>query len=123
MSGLLMFCFGVPNDQHNRDGGERMLLRRSLTGILPDEMRGNSVRGRQAADVALRLLDYREEMEEELAALASHRAVAAYVDVSALRRAWQDLQAAVTPHTSQSAASLLLRGVMVGRFIMRLSEG
>jgi asparagine synthase (glutamine-hydrolysing) len=119
---LITFCLGVPDDQYNRDGGERMLLRRSLAGVLPEEVRVNCVRGRQAADAALRLLDYREEMEEALAALASRREVAAYVDVSALRGAWQDLQAAVTPRTSQGAASLLLRGVMAGCFLVGLAD-
>jgi len=121
---LITFCLGVPDDQYSRDsGGERMLLRRSLAGVLPNEVIGNTVRGRQAADVALRLLDYREEMEEELVALASHGTAAAYVDVNALRRAWQGLQTSVTPRTSQRAASLLLRGVMAGRFVAGLTEG
>ena len=62
-------------------------------------------------------------MEEELVALASHATASAYVDVNVLRKAWQDLQAAVTPRTSQKAASLLLRGVMAGRFVMELTEG
>jgi len=121
---LITFCLGVPDDQYSRDsGGERMLLRRSLTGVLPKEVIGNTVRGKQAADVALRLLDYREQMEEELVTLASHGTASAYVDVNVLRRAWQDLQAAVTPRTSQKAASLLLRGVMAGRFVAGLTEG
>ena len=120
---LIMFCLGVPDEQHSRDGGERMLLRRSLAGILPAELLRNHVRGKQAADVALRLLDHRGDMEEELAALSSHKPVAAFLDVSAMRGAWQDLQAAVTLRTSQRAASLLLRGVMAGRFIMELTDG
>lgn len=120
---LITFCLGVPDDQHNRNGGERMLLRRSLAGVLPEEVWGNSIRGRQAADAAFRLLDCRDEMENDLAALASHRVVAAYVDVNALRGTWKDLQAAVTPRTSQRAASLLLRGVMAGRFVAGLTDG
>jgi len=119
---LLMFCLGVPDEQHSRDGGERMLLRRSMTGVLPEEVRWNSVRGKQAADVGRRLLDHREEMEEELRSLASHGAVAAYLDCRALREAWQALITEITPHTNRQAASLLLRGIMAGRFIMGLSN-
>jgi asparagine synthase (glutamine-hydrolysing) len=120
---FLTFCFGVPDELHNLDGGERTLLRRSLARVLPREVCWNSIRGRQAADVALRLLDYREGMEAELTALESHGAVAAYLEVGALRYAWQNLQAAVLPRTSLMAAALLLRGVMAGRFIAGLIDG
>lgn len=120
---LLMYCFGLPDDQHSRDGGERMVVRRSMAGILPEELRWSRVRGKQAADVGLRLLDHRDEMEADLRSLASCGAIAAYVDCGALRRAWRDLQAAVTPRTSQRAASLLLRGIMAGQFIKDLASG
>ncbi|MCX5784504.1 MAG: asparagine synthase-related protein [Elusimicrobia bacterium] len=114
---LLMFCLGVPEEKHSSGGGERMLLRRAMCA-LPDEVRWNTARGKQAADVGRRLLDHREEMEEELQALASHRSVPAYVDCGSLQSAWKELQTEVTPHTNHRAASLLLRGVMAGRFIM-----
>jgi asparagine synthase (glutamine-hydrolysing) len=118
---LLEFCFGVPEEQHSCAGGERMLVRRSLGGILPEEMRWNVIRGKQAADVGRRLLDYRDEMEEELKLLESHAAVAVYLDCRALRKAWQSLSAEITPRTNQQAASLLLRGIMAGHFVMNLT--
>ncbi len=119
---LLTFCFGIPEEQYVRDGGERMVARRATAGILPDEVRGNAVRGKQAADVGLRLLDHRDEMEEELRSLASHGTVISYIDVIAMQKAWQSLLRSVTPETNRRAASLLLRGVMAGRFIMDLSN-
>ncbi|WP_028320830.1 asparagine synthase-related protein [Desulfatiglans anilini] len=120
---LITFCLGIPDDQYSRDGGERMLLRRSMRGILSQELIENTVRGRQAADVPLRLLDHREEMEGELAALASHDAVGAYLDVNALRAAWRSLQAGgAAAQASQRSAFLLLRGVMAGRFVTGLTD-
>jgi asparagine synthase (glutamine-hydrolysing) len=120
--GLLMFCFGIPDEQYVRDGGERMVVRRATAGVLPEEVRWNTIRGKQAADVGLRLLDHKEEMEEELRSLASCGMVSAYVDVNTLRRAWQSLRTEVNPETNRKAASLLLRGVMAGRFVMGLSN-
>ena len=98
-----------------------MLVRRSMAGILPEEVRWNVIRGKQAADVGRRLLDYRDEMEEELRLLESHAAVAVYLDCRALRRVWHSLSAGITPRTNRQAASLLMRGVMAGRFVMNLS--
>ena len=117
---LLEYCFGVPNELHTRNGGERMLVRQAMDGLLPPEVQWNTVRGRQAADVALRLLNYRDEMETALSGLESAPIVAEYLDLTVLRSAWQALQAKVTPQTAQQATTLLLRGVMAGLFLRQL---
>ncbi len=119
---LIRYCFGLPEELPNRDGGERMVLRRSLAGILPEDVRVSAVRGKQAADLALRLLAHRDEMEDELQMLESREAVAARVDCRVLRRVWRDLGEKATPRASGRAASALLRGIMAGRFIMDSME-
>jgi asparagine synthase (glutamine-hydrolysing) len=91
-----------------------------MEGLLPPEVQWNTIRGRQAADVALRLLDHRDEMEATLRGLESTPAVAEYLDLTALRAAWQALQAQVTPQTAAKAMTLLLRGVMAGLFLQLL---
>jgi asparagine synthase (glutamine-hydrolysing) len=116
---LLEYCFGVPDEIHATNGGERMLMRQAMEGLLPPEVQWNTVRGRQAADVALRLLDHRGEMEETLRRLESAPAVAEYLDLSALRSTWMALQAQITLQTAQNATKLLLRGVMAGEFLKR----
>lgn len=118
---LLEFCFGIPDDQFTYGGGERMVLRRSLADQLPEAIRWNTVRGRQAADLGLRLLDHRTAMDETLRHLAGQAAVRAYLDTDALQAVWQDLQRRVTPKTNRRAASLLLRGIMAGLWILSLS--
>jgi asparagine synthase (glutamine-hydrolysing) len=117
---LLEFCFGVPDEVHAHNGGERMLVREAMEGLLPPEVQWNTVRGRQAADVALRLLDHRDEMETALHGLETAPIVGEYLDLKALRAAWQDLQAEVTVQTAQRATILLLRGVMAGMFLQQL---
>ena len=96
-----------------------MLVRRAMDGLLPPEVQWNTIRGRQAADVALRLLDHRDEMEAVLGSLESAPAVTEYLNLPALRSAWQALQAHVTPQTAQQATTLLLRGVMAGLFLQQ----
>ena len=116
---LLEYCFGIPDEIHAHNGGERMLVRQAMEGLLPAEVQWNTVRGRQAADVALRLLDHQDEMEAALRGLESTHVVAEYLDLTALRTAWQALQAQVTPQTAQQATTLLLRGVMAGLFLQQ----
>jgi asparagine synthase (glutamine-hydrolysing) len=116
---LLTYCWGLPEDLHTLQGGERMTIRLGLAEVLPEEIRRNALRGRQAADVGLRLLDHRDEMEEELP-LLENGAAAAYLDCDALRGMWRELLAGATPNTTRRAAALL-RGVMAGRFLMLLN--
>jgi len=114
---LLEYCLSVPPEQDTYGGGERMLIRRAMEGLLPPEVQWNRVRGRQAADVALRLLNHRDEMNAVLRRLGAHPDVPRYLDLELMSRAWCDLQEEVTPGTSLRAATLLLRGVMCGCFI------
>jgi asparagine synthase (glutamine-hydrolysing) len=117
---LLEFCFGIPDEIHTHNGGERMLVREAMEGLLPPKVQWNTVRGRQAADVALRLLDHRDEMETALRGLESSPIVGEYLDLKALRASWQALQAEVTPQTAAKATTLLMRGVMAGMFLQQL---
>jgi asparagine synthase (glutamine-hydrolysing) len=114
---LLEFCLGVPDEQVVAGGGQRMLIRRAMEGILPPEVQWNSLRGRQAADVAPRLLAQRGEMEATLDRLERNSAVTSCLDLPLMRRVWNELAEKATPRTSRRAATILLRGIMCGCFL------
>lgn len=113
---LLEFCFGIPDEFHVQNGEERMLVRQAMEGLMPAEAQWNTRRGRQAADVALRLLDHPAEVEDMLSRLEASPAVTARLDVQALRVFWRSLQTRVTPAIAQQAAIFFLRGIMAGLF-------
>jgi len=114
---LLEYCLSVPSAQDVFEGGQRMLIRRTMEGILPPEAQWNTIRGKQAADVAFRILNHRGEMETTLARLHAHRDVPRYLDLPRMRCVWQELQTNVTRRTAYRTATTLLRGVMLGCFI------
>lgn len=114
---LLEYCLSVPAEQDTFDGGQRMLIRRAMEDILPPEVQWNNIRGKQAADVALRLLQDPTEMDAVLARLAAHPEAPRYLDLDIMRHVWHSLQAGVSARTSQRASILLLRGIMCGCFI------
>ncbi len=114
---LLDFCLGVPDEQNVKDGGQRMLIRRAMEGILPPEVQWNTLRGKQAADAAFRLRRNAGEMEAILERLERHARAASYLDLPLMRRVWNELAENVTPRTSWRAATLLLRGIMCGCFL------
>ncbi len=114
---LLEYCLSVPAEQDTFGGGGRMLMRRAMEGLLPTEVQWNTVRGKQAADAALRLLRTPAEMHAVLARLAAHPGASRYLDLDLMRRVWRDLRAEATARTSHLASTILLRGIMCGCFI------
>ena len=119
---LLEFCFGIPEERHVHRGGTRMAVREAMEGLLPREVQWNTRRGRQAADVALRLLAYPREMDSALNRVAAVPAAAEVLDIVAMRGAWQALKTEVTPQNASRASSLLLRGLMAGLFLENQSD-
>ncbi len=114
---LLEYCLDVPAEQYVHDGGERMLIRRAMEGILPPEVQWNTRRGRQAADAAYRVIQHSEEMDATLHRLSMNPQIAAYLDLDRMRQVWQGLRTEVTPKTASRTSTLLLRGIMCGCFI------
>jgi asparagine synthase (glutamine-hydrolysing) len=113
---LLEFCLGIP-DVLQAKGGGRMVIRRAAAGILPDEVRWNTVRGNQAADLPLRLCHSPWEVDGQLDILANHSRVKDYLDMSFHRDLWKKIQdhpyhPGAIPHSN-----ILLRLLMVGMLI------
>jgi asparagine synthase (glutamine-hydrolysing) len=119
---LIKFCLGVPDEQYVCNGGDRMLLRRAMEGLLPPDVEWNTRRGKQAADATLRLLDHIEEIDAVLDQLKVSPAAVSYLDISAMRLVWDDVRKNQTPLTAFSVETLLLRGIMAGLFLESLER-
>jgi asparagine synthase (glutamine-hydrolysing) len=117
---LIEYCMGVPDEQDTFEGGQRMLIRRAMAGILPDSVRWNTVRGKQTADLAARLIDDRAGMQSALSRLESAPEIARYMDIAAVRQAWNNLQS-TAGRAPAAAAQVLLRAVNMAFFLLSLS--
>lgn len=118
---VMVYTLAMPDPVFDSpDGGDRWVIRAAMAGLLPDEVRLNRKRGRQAADLAGRLLASADEVEAALAVVDSPPA-SRYVDVTKLRQAWADVQREVTALTTHRAGTILLRGLMAGFFLNRES--
>ncbi|MBF0406258.1 MAG: hypothetical protein HQM10_02805 [Candidatus Riflebacteria bacterium] len=114
---LIEFCVGIPDYIHNYMGGERMLVRESLKGIMPDESRLNTIRGKQAADIGFRLLDHANEIESEINAICIDREISHYIDTGGMRETWNKLKQNRSESESMSAGAYLTRGFMAASFL------
>jgi len=85
---LLELVLSIPGDQFVRGANDRWLMRRGTEGLLPPEVQWNVRRGRQGADLSLRLRADREALDPVVAHLAASPIVAEYLDIAALKGGW-----------------------------------
>jgi len=116
---LIEFCLGIPEEIYISEGQTRALIRNAMTGLLPDRVRTNERRGRQAVDVGYRLLAWEKEMEKELIFLENNSRVRTYIDTPYVRSAWQAIKENPSASTHRKTAAMLLRSIMAGRFVAK----
>ncbi len=119
---LLAFTFAVPDHIFiEPDSGlDRWLIRAAMQGRLPDEVRLNRKRGRQAGDLVPRLRACAAEVETVLAEIERGPA-ARYINAPHLRRAWQLIQTQDTLEALRQSVTVLTRGIMAGLFVNGLT--
>ena len=115
---VLSFTFSVPDRifLDPKTGMDRWLIREAMKGRLPDEVRLNRRRGRQAGDLVPRLRACAGEVETALDELASGPA-AEYVNVPYMREVWRMIQRDDTPEAFHKSITILTRGIMAGLWV------
>jgi asparagine synthase (glutamine-hydrolysing) len=117
---LLEFCIGVPEHQYVRNGQHRWLIRRVMDGRMPHAVLWDPLRGRQAADIGPRI---RASYDETRAALEQVKASALArqcLDLPKVESALEDLRREVTAAANDKAAEILMPGLGIGLFLLRL---
>jgi len=116
---VVEFSFTIP-DRHFRgpDGIDRWVLRRAMAGLLPDEVRLNRRRGRQAADIVERLRRSGDEVEAALAEVAGGVSEE-WVSGERLRAAWDAVRGSNDSVAMGRAVTVLTRGVMAALWLTR----
>jgi asparagine synthase (glutamine-hydrolysing) len=89
---LLEYCLRVPDEQYQRRGQNRLLMRRAMQALLPPGILWNPRRGLQGADFALRLYADRLEIDEAMDSIADSALVREYLDVKKLRSLWNAIR-------------------------------
>ncbi|MBI2299900.1 MAG: asparagine synthetase B [Armatimonadetes bacterium] len=114
---VLEYCLAVPDHifRERETGLDRWLIRAAMAGRLPDEVRLNRNRGRQAGDLVPRLRDSAAAVEAALDEIEAGRG-AEFVSLPRMRRAWEMIRTADTPRAFALAITVLTRGIMAGLF-------
>jgi len=114
---ILAYTIGVPDQFFTGENGQdRWLIRSAMAGLLPDSVRLNKLRGRQAADLVERLRMSPDQVEDALAQLADSLAER-YLNLERMSEVWSNTQQMIDPHTTHQAGNILLRGIGAGLFL------
>ena len=116
---VVEFCLRVPEEQYCVRGQYRSLIRRAMKGLLPDVVRLNEKRGKQAEDLAYRIRATKGEWIEALAGLEKSALAREALDLPRMRRLLDSLDQGITREKTDQCMMVLTRGVMAGEFLRR----
>ena len=116
---VVEFCLRVPEEQYCVRGQYRSLIRRAMKGLLPDVVRLNERRGKQAEDLAYRIRATKSEWVEALAGLEQSALAREALDLPRMRRLLDSLDAGITREKTDQCMMVLTRGMMAGLFLQR----
>jgi len=115
---------GSITDRHFIDpptGATRKVIRDGMVGVIPDEVRLNQLRGRQAADLPVRLRLSPGDVEDSVSQIEAGDG-AQYVSPERRRSAWKLIQTQDSPQAFARCVTNLTRGLMVGIFASELAS-
>ena len=116
---LMTYCLSIPDEIYiDKSGSDRRLIRQAMVGLLPDEVRLNQKRGRQAADVGYHIIRHAGEMDDVLSELRKSHRAATVLDLPRMTTVFQNLQEEVNLQSTRDSGTILLRGIMVGLFLL-----
>jgi asparagine synthase (glutamine-hydrolysing) len=104
------------------DRTDRWLIRSAMEGLMPDDVRLNPRRGRQAADLSQRLVQSAAEVDAALGELQASRLASEHLSLERMGHVWQSLQGEVNSRNAQLAVTILTRGIMAGLYLVGLER-
>jgi asparagine synthase (glutamine-hydrolysing) len=121
---IVAYCYAIPDAQFFHYGQPRRLLRRAMTGVLPEVILEQKGRGRQAADWCEAAMKASGELLEEIDLMAATGRLAAVFDYEKLRmivRTTNPVEIAANPQALLTYDRALL-SITVGRFVRRIFD-
>jgi asparagine synthase (glutamine-hydrolysing) len=117
---MLEFILRTPDEQFQRKGVSRLLIKRAFQHRMPAQVL-SSKKGLQAADVGHRIVHEMPFFQECLNSLESTPEVREAVDTKLLRSSLEALTVKVDSETTATALTVLLPGIGTGLFLRRLA--
>lgn len=121
---VIKFCLAVPEEQCVQNGLDRALIRRATKNFLPDQVRLNQrVRGLQGADGLHRMMPNWNRFIEELEQLLIYPGISEYLNVNVIEKSMSEIKEPRGKDVLNASFKVLIRSVIVYRFIKNMTEG
>ena len=116
---VIEFCLGVPLAQHVQDGRGRLLVRRGLRTVMPPRVLSSTRRGKQAADLVLRLRETNQQVDAALRRFAQSDLATEYLDVPRMQALWQRAYSGADAAVAKEVAVSFMTGMLLGLMLLR----
>jgi asparagine synthase (glutamine-hydrolysing) len=114
---VVEFCLAIPGSQYLRNGNDRLLIRNGMRSLVPASILDRTVRGSQAADWPVWFGRMRQDMVNEVRALRNIELARRCLDLDRMQGLLDRWPDRFGPEHLADYGLLLLRGIMMGRFI------
>jgi asparagine synthase (glutamine-hydrolysing) len=120
---VLEYMYSIPDHIfiNPKTAQYRWIIRESMKGRMPEEVRLNRKFGVQAADLVTRLRLSAAEVDATLHELTIGPS-SAYIDVLYMKMVWQQILTEDSMETYSKSISILTRGIMAGLFVNHFYE-
>jgi asparagine synthase (glutamine-hydrolysing) len=107
-------CLSLPPEQKMHGGWTRLVMRRAMSGLLPEEVQWRASKANLAPNFLRQLLERHRELVAEV--VLEPGIIEEYVDVAALRRAHDRY---VAQPMAQAEATTVYRAVVLALWLQR----
>lgn len=115
---VIEFCLSMPESQYVHKSKERLLIRRSMVGILPDKVRLNeTIHGTQSADWTQRLQPCWPELVAEIGNIGINEAERKYLDINKIQRELAKASTLKDNAADDFNFRMLIRSLIFSRFL------
>ena len=115
---LLEFCAGIPDDQFLRPDNDRYLIRRLMKNKLPQEILENKKKGKQSADILMRLKNSISQYVELIQKMKESELCRLVIDIKKMSDELNQLSL-LNEKINLEIGSGFFRGLNIGTFILR----
>lgn len=115
---IIEFCLGLPQNQYTRDGRDKLLIRRTMAGLMPERILWNTRKGKQAGDIIQRVRADQTEMNSTLQALKQSALAQKHINLPYMEDIHNRLQHGLSPSLTNETA-LYMKAVMIGLFLQQ----
>lgn len=120
---VIEFCLSLPDELYVSEGRQRLLIRNSMKGEVPDKIRLNfNTRGKQSADWVQRLYPFWDDICTEFKNLLKDEEISEYVDIAKLNEIFNKIGTKLNKETYGLGVRTLIITIILNRFRKKMAK-